>query len=75
MVQLVKCSTLDFGSGHDLGVMGSSLASGSVLSWESAGGSLSLSLFLCFPPPHISLQINRERKKKMKGEEEEGRKR
>ena len=36
MAQLVKRSTLDFGSGHDLRVMGSSLASGSTLSMEPA---------------------------------------
>ena len=34
--QLVKCLTLDFSSGHDLRVVKSSPASGSVLSGESA---------------------------------------
>jgi len=36
--------TLGFGSGHDLEVVGSSPASGSVLSAESASGSFCLSL-------------------------------
>ena len=36
LAQLVKHLTLDFGSGHDLRVMRSSLASGSMLSGESA---------------------------------------
>ena len=36
MAQSVKHPTLDFGSGHDLRVVGSSPTSGSVLSAESA---------------------------------------
>jgi len=36
VAQLVKRLTLGFGSGHDLGVVGSSHKSGSVLSMESA---------------------------------------
>ena len=36
MAQLVKQLTLDFGSGHDLRVLGSSSASGSKLSREFA---------------------------------------
>lgn len=42
--QLVKCGTPDFGSGHDLGVVRSSPAFGSVLSWEFAWDSLPLPL-------------------------------
>jgi len=44
VAQLVKCPTLDFGSGPDLGVMRSSPAWGSALIGESAGDSLSLHL-------------------------------
>ena len=40
VVQLVKCLTLDFGSGHDLGVKRSSPVSDSMLSVETAWGSL-----------------------------------
>ena len=36
MAQSVECPTLDFGSSHDLRVMGLSPASGFVLSGESA---------------------------------------
>ena len=36
VAQSVKCWTLGFGSGHDLGVVGSSPTSGSMLSVESA---------------------------------------
>ena len=36
VVQLVKCLTLGFGSGHDFRVVRSSLMYGSVLSVESA---------------------------------------
>jgi len=44
VAQSVEDPTLDLVSGRDLGVLGSSLASGSKLSWESACGfSLSLS--------------------------------
>ena len=49
MVQLVECLTLDFGSGHDLRVMGLSLASGSMLSLEPAQDSLSF----CLPLSHV----------------------
>ena len=35
MAQLAECPTLDFGFGHDLGVVVLSLESGSVLSVES----------------------------------------
>jgi len=41
VAQSVKCPTLDFGSGHDLGVTGLSPMSGSLLSWESASPFLS----------------------------------
>ena len=43
VVHLVKHHTLDFGSGHDLGVIGLSPALGSELGVESAWDSLSLS--------------------------------
>ena len=46
MVQSVQHLTLDFSSGRDLKVVGSSLMSGSELSVESASDSLSLSLLL-----------------------------
>jgi len=36
VAQLVECPSLDFSSGHDLRVMGSSPKSGSMLSRESA---------------------------------------
>ena len=36
MAQSVKCPTLDFGSGHDLRVLGSSPTLGSMLGMESA---------------------------------------
>jgi len=36
VAQLVECPSLDFSSGHDLGVMGSSPESGSMLGGESA---------------------------------------
>lgn len=48
MAPLVKWETLDFGSGHDLRVMGSNPKLGSVLDVESAGDSLPLS---ASPPP------------------------
>jgi len=44
MGQSVEHPILGFGLGHDLRVMGSIPASGSVLTGESAWGSLSLSL-------------------------------
>ena len=49
MVQSVKCLTLDFGSGHDLTIVGLSPALGSALSMEPAWNSLSLSLSLSLP--------------------------
>ena len=49
MTLLVKCQSLDFGSGCDLGVLGSSPAVGSSLSGESAGDSLPLP-----PAPQIN---------------------
>ena len=42
--QLVKCLTLDFGSGHDLRVLGLSPVLGSALSGDSARDSLPLPL-------------------------------
>ena len=54
MAQLVDHPTLDFGSGHDLRVMGSSPVLGSVLSVESACPSPS-----ALPPPlSVSLYIS-----------------
>ena len=47
VAQSVEHATLDFGSGHDLGVLGSSPMWGSVLSGESASG---FSLFSAPPP-------------------------
>ena len=44
MAQSVEHPTLDFGSGHDLRVLGSSPTSNSMLSGESAPDSLSSSL-------------------------------
>ena len=42
VAQLVKHPTLDFNSGHDLRVLGLSPVSGSRLSMESSGPSLSV---------------------------------
>ena len=50
MAQLVKCQTLDFGSGHDLRVLGSSSALGSNVNRESAR---EFSVSLLLPPPPI----------------------
>ena len=55
--QLVKHTTLDFGSGHDLTVMRTSPVLGSVLSWESAWDSLSPSPPA--PPPTGTLSQNK----------------
>ena len=49
VAQSVKCPTLDFGSGHDLTVMGSSPMSGSVLA-VPAWDFLSLALSFCPSP-------------------------
>ena len=49
VAQSVERLTLDFSSGHDLRVMGSSPALGSVLSMEPAWNSLSP---LCSAPAH-----------------------
>ena len=64
--QSVQLPTLDFGSGHDPRVMGSSPALGSALTVQSLLGmlSLSLSLSLSVPPlftgTHaLSLKINK----------------
>ena len=59
MAQLVEHPTLGFSSGHNLLVVGSSLASGSTLSSRNLLGihshSLSLSVSLSLsPPPHPS---------------------
>ena len=57
MAQLVKHMTLDFGSGHDLMVMGSSPALDSLLTVWSLLGILSPSLS-AFPLLALSLKIN-----------------
>ena len=57
MAHSVGSLTLDFGLGHDLGVMGWSPTLGSVISGESAFLSLSLSPFA--PPPAHSLSLNK----------------
>lgn len=55
--QSVECLTLDFGSGHDLRAVRSSLASGSMLSRESARDSLSPSPSAPPSPTHtVSLK-------------------
>ena len=60
MTQLIKCLTLGFGLHHNLGVVGSGPKSDSVLSGESALGSLSLPLPLPLPCSHaLSLKINK----------------
>ena len=46
VAQSIEHPTLDFSSGHDLWVLGSSPTSGFMHSRESAGDSLSLSIFL-----------------------------
>ena len=53
MVQLFKSPTLDFGLGHDLRVVGSSLEWGSMLGRDPAWDSLSPSTLLLpsAPPP------------------------
>ena len=62
LAHLVKCLTLDFGSGHDLRVLGSSPVSGSLLGVEPASNSLSLSLYpflalrMCSPSVSLSLK-------------------
>ena len=55
----VEHLTLDFGSGHDLGVMGLSPVLGSMLSMEPAWDSLPLSLcpFSPLPPAHTHSRI------------------
>ena len=56
--QWVEHPTLDFSSGHDLGAMGLSPASGSAPSTGSSWDSLSLSL--CTPAPFmLSLSLNK----------------
>ena len=53
MAQSVECPALDFGSGHDPRVMGSSPESGSALkAWSLLG---ILSPLLCASPPLLSL--------------------
>ena len=61
MAQLVKHPSLDFGSGHDLRVLGLSPASGSTLRGESED-SFSLSLPLS-PTPSTFSQIDKSKKK------------
>lgn len=61
VVQSVECSTLGFGSGHDLRVVRSDLALGSILSLESASNSLSL----CPSCPHSCSLSHKPIMKKM----------
>ena len=69
MTQSVKWPTLDFSTGHDLRVLGLSPTSGSTVSRESAGDSLSplpLPLPLAVRALSPSLkQINLKRKKEL----------
>jgi len=60
VAQVIECPTLDFGSGRNLRVMKSSPTLGSVLSGESAGDFLSLSLSLSLPTlAHALSKINK----------------
>ena len=54
VAQLVKCLTLDFNSGHDLRILGSSPTSGSLLSGEFASPSP-----FARPPAHARVLINK----------------
>lgn len=57
VAQVVKCTTLDFGSGHALRVCGFKLHVG-LCTVQSLLGILSLSFSLCVPPPTpLSLKI------------------
>ena len=60
VAQSFKCLTLDFGSGHDPRVVGSSPALGSALSMEPASDSL------CLPLPISMLTLSRKKKLKKK---------
>ena len=51
VAQLVERPTLDFGSGHDVRVMGGSPGSGSAVTPQRLLGILSLPLSLSAPPP------------------------
>ena len=67
MASLVKCLTLDFGSGHDPTVVRSSPVLGSLLAAWNLSGILSLSLSL--PIPHscvVSLKIKLKKRLKQK---------
>ena len=65
VAQSVKPPTLGFGSGHDLGSVGSSPTSDSALTARSLLGILSLLLSLSASPIHaVSLKINKNLKKK-----------
>ena len=64
VAQLVKCPTLDFGSGNDLRVLGSSPMSGTLLNRESACLRLPLPLpllILCLSNKKKSLKIRGEK--------------
>ena len=69
--QSVECLTFDFGSGHDLMAVGSSLALGSMLGVDPAWASLSPSAFLYTLVLFLPLK---KRKKKRKKEREKERK-
>ena len=62
MVQYVGHLTLDFGSGHDLGVLRSDSELGSAIGTKPAWDSLSLPLPLHLPTPRIlSLSLSRRK--------------
>ena len=60
VAQLVKCTTLDFGSGHDSWFMRSSPASGSAMTARSLLVIISLSLLSLYPSlfPSLSLSLS-----------------
>ena len=62
MAQSVERLTLDFSSGHDPRVLGSSPMSGSVLSVEPTWDSLSLFLSLSLSPPSLSPPLSLKNK-------------
>ena len=80
VAQSVERPTLDFGSGHDLTVIRSSPASGSVLTAWSLLGILSLPLpcshlLSCSLSLSLSLSLSKQNKTKTKEEEKEKNKR
>jgi len=63
VAQLVK-HLPDFGSGHDLGILGSSPESGSQLRGEAASPSPSAPA--CVPSLYISLSVKKKKKERKK---------